>query len=497
MRNITFFKQITNLDKENITFTHVEEVAVWVDGSSKETKIILTLRWKYTTCPCPYCGKKTSKRKDRDLHRAKHNLKHAPYGWDKIIELSLLKRYFRCTDCNKSFFERFNFESTFGNYTTHFEKYVQWNWGFMSGNKITELYQSSNSVIYSILERIDINLLNERWFKLIEELDEIYLWVDEHSFSGHSMVLVITELKTKQVLAILDGITKEILEAWIRKIPIKYQKKIKGFATDMNKGYAVSLNQIIWNPIQSVDKFHLFQEANKVVDEVRQTSIWGLAMNFVRIEDIPTLGKKIGKKLTKDDIANIHKNSKIEGMKKYKESGDMRLKAEQIDKSALYNSKWEKVEYKEITADYFIETWYKKIFLYREKNLSPISKLRLNQIFREFDYLGLMQQAWTLKEDFFDAMDNLDIQEIDRIQKECLESEHYRVQQFGRTLKRWNNGIKGFCEHSTAFFKFTNALTEWINNVCKVAKRVSHGFKTKEMYLKKLVAKFCITKLEF
>jgi hypothetical protein len=30
-----------------------------------------------------------------------------------------------------------------------------------------------------------------------------------------------------------------------------------------------------------------------------------------------------------------------------------------------------------------------------------------------------------------------------------------------------------------------------------VAKRVSHGFKTKEMYLKKLVAKFCITKLEF
>ncbi len=311
------------------------------------------------------------------------------------------------------------------------------------------------------------------------------------------MVLVITELKTKQVLAILDGITKEKLEEWIWKIPIKYHKKIKGFATDMNKGYAVSLNQIIWNPIQSVDKFHLFQEANKVVDEVRQTSIWWLAMNFVRIEDIPTLGKKIGKKLSKEDIARVHRNSKIEGMEKYKKVGDMRLKSEQIDKNALFNSQWEKVEYKEITADYFIETGYRKIFLYREKNLSPISKLRLNQIFREFDYLWLMQQAWTLKEDFMDAMDNLDMLEIERVQKECLESAHYRVQQFGRTIKRWYNGIKGFCEHSTAFFKFTNALTEWINNVCKVAKRVSHGFKTKEMYLKKLVAKFCITKLEF
>ena len=59
------------------------------------------------------------------------------------------------------------------------------------------------------------------------------------------MVLVITELKTKQVLAILDGITKEKLEEWIWKIPPKYHKKIQGFATDMNKGYAASLNQII------------------------------------------------------------------------------------------------------------------------------------------------------------------------------------------------------------------------------------------------------------
>jgi hypothetical protein len=61
-------------------------------------------------------------------------------------------------------------------------------------------------------------------------------------------------------------------------------------------------------------------------------------MNFVRIEDIPTLGKKIGKKLSKEDIARVHRNSKIEGMEKYKKVGDMRLKSEQIDKNALFNS---------------------------------------------------------------------------------------------------------------------------------------------------------------
>ncbi len=77
-----------------------------------------------------------------------------------------------------------------------------------------------------------------------------------------------------------------------------------------------------------------------------------------------------------------------------------------------------------------METGYRRLFFYREKNLSPISKLRLNQIFREFDYLGFMAEAWILKEDFMEAMDDLNITEIDRIMADCLTSEHYRIKQF-------------------------------------------------------------------
>jgi hypothetical protein len=94
-------------------------------------------------------------------------------------------------------------------------------------------------------------------------------------------------------------------------------------------------------------------------------------------------------------------------------------------------------------------------------------------------------------------MDSLDLKEIDRIMNECLESEHYRIKKFWWTLKRWYSWIKWFCEHSTPFFKFTNAFTECFNNLCKVAKRVSHWFKTKDMYFKKLVARFCLKTLDF
>ena len=199
----------------------------------------------------------------------------------------------------------------------------------------------------------------------------------------------------------------------------------------MNKGYAQSLKEILGNPIHSVDKYHLFQEANKVIDEVRQISIWGLRMNFVKVEDIPKLGKKIGKKLTKKDLEKLNQTNKENTvMQKYKEKSVCRLQADQINQDSLINNKGENVPYNEITADYFMETGYRKLFFYREKNLSPISKLRLNQIFREFDYLGFMAEAWTLKEDFMDAMDDLDLKKIDRIMEECLASEHYRIKQF-------------------------------------------------------------------
>ena len=94
-----------------------------------------------------------------------------------------------------------------------------------------------------------------------------------------------------------------------------------------------------------------------------------------------------------------------------------------------------------------------------------------------------------------DAMDNLDLVEIDRIIVHCRASEHYRIKKFAKTLTRWYDWIKWFCDHSTPTFKFTNPFTEWVNNLCKVAKRQSHGFKLKYMYIRKLTARFCYINL--
>ncbi|MDQ7023688.1 MAG: hypothetical protein Q9M97_09435 [Candidatus Gracilibacteria bacterium] len=73
----------------------------------------------------------------------------------------------------------------------------------------------------------------------------------------------------------------------------------------MNKGYANSLGEICGNPIQSVDKMHLFIEANRVVDQVRDISRYTLQMNFIKVEDMAKLGKKCNEKLLLKILKNL------------------------------------------------------------------------------------------------------------------------------------------------------------------------------------------------
>ena len=481
MNNIHIIWKILNLNLRKYKIVNFE--------NPKDDKMIFHVKRKSKTSICPQCWLRTSKRQDLKEYKQKINLKHINISNNILVDIKPIKRYFRCINCNSNFLERFDFESNLWFHTKTFENYVIASFWYISWNQIAKLNQVSASKIYRIIENIDHHKINEVWIKILEELDEIYLWVDEHSFSWNDMILIITELKTRQLIAVLPKITKETLEDWISSLPLKVQTKVKWFATDMNKWYKNSLKNIISNPVSSVDKYHLFQEANRMVDEVRILNSWIIKMNFVKADEIINLGK-IPKKLTKKEIDKINKNSKRNNvMKKYKDKAEQRLNIEKIE-----NKKWEKIEYKEITLDYFLETWYKKLFQTREKNLSSYQKLRLNQIFREFDYNWYLVEAWTIKEDFNDAMDNLDLKEIDRIKKECLKSEHYRIKQFWRTINRWYDWIKWFCENSTESFKFTNAFTEWYNLVCKNLNRQAHWFKLKSNYFKKIFVKSMFNK---
>ena len=76
MFTLTEIRKIANLNHKKVTI--IKPIIL-------DKLIILQIRWKYTTTTCPHCGLKTSKRKDKKLHRQNRLVPHMPYGLDKMI----------------------------------------------------------------------------------------------------------------------------------------------------------------------------------------------------------------------------------------------------------------------------------------------------------------------------------------------------------------------------------------------------------------------------
>lgn len=447
---------------------------------------IFSIKWKNKHVLCPKCWIKNNKRKDLVNYTWKQNLKHIWMSCKQMIELNVTRRYFRCKNCKSCYMEYFSFDTISWLHTFEFQQFViYWRW-HMSWLQIAKDTKCSASKIHQILKKINPLQINKDWLDLMNKLEKIYLGIDEHSFKWKDMILVIVELKEKKPIAVLENTKVETIENWIKSLPENIKKKIVWISTDMNKWYKNIFERQIPKILSTVDKYHLVQEANRMVDEVRQLNVRLLQTKIVKPDEkikywkIPkkVLQTKENKELTEKLKSN-----------KYKPKENNILQEKDILPQDLKNWEWEIIEYKEITLDYFLNTGYRKLFMKKESNLSWIQKLRLRQVFKEFDYKWYMAEAWVAKERLIDALDTLNIIEIVDIMKDCITSEHYRIRAFWRTLKRWMKQLETYCKHSTKEFKFTNAYTESFNWDCKVQKRVSRWFRHKSNYFRKLCAR--------
>ena len=240
---------------------------------------------------CPACKCKTDKRQDRLEHLQKPTWKHIYLSDNRMIELRLVRRYFRCHKCWSHFMEKFDFEVKQWNHTKNFESDVMVERWYMSWCQIARNTQCSPKKIHSILHNIDPEAINKQWLELMKKLEQIFLGIDEHSFHGRDYVLVITEIKERKPLAVLPDNKIETLKKWLKSLPNDIKDKIMWISTDMNKWYK---NVVEWehpNVLSTVDKYHLFQEANRMMDDVRGMNTWLIKMWFVTPDDLLKHGK--------------------------------------------------------------------------------------------------------------------------------------------------------------------------------------------------------------
>jgi len=217
------------------------------------------------TADCPFCGRRT---KYVHQNRYPQIIKHYRIGRRQTF-LVLFKRRFFCKRCNKVFTEE-----VYG-----LEKWQRKTQGL--DEEIIELLKESSFL--GVKRRLGINYQSQvkllkqvmkpfegNWEREIDYPGKFSLGIDEHSFSGHDMVLTITNLTFPRLVSILPDDRQSTLVQFIHNIPKKVKEKINACCIDMSASYAGSIKRSLSSIPIVIDHFHIIQDANKRIDEERR-----------------------------------------------------------------------------------------------------------------------------------------------------------------------------------------------------------------------------------
>lgn len=131
----------------------------------------------------------------------------------------------------------------------------------------------------------------------------------------------------------------------------------------------------------------------------------------------------------------------------------------------------------------------RKILFKGQEKLSDKEKIKLKNLFKQFEKFQSLYQAYFIKEklrDFY-CLKNKSAarKKLDVIIMYCENSESRYMRSFGRTLFRWKENILNYFDNFQ-----TNAFTEGVHTKIKMIKRISFGFRNIDNYIAKVTLAF-------
>ena len=226
--------------------------------NDEKRQIIINARSPKRFTKCPFCSKSTKK-----VHQTSSRLiKHGIVDFS-IVVLNLLVRRFECHHCKKVFTESFkgiDRRRTTVNFRLQLLEWLKRN----SFRYIGQRFNISPSTLVRYLLEMNSDIKID-W----ENIDVTKLGVDEHSFRGKRMIITITDLSNKKLLAILKGDSQFVLEQFINEIPSEYRKKIDESCTDLRSSFRPVLERCLPNAMLTADRFHVETLARRTLDEIR------------------------------------------------------------------------------------------------------------------------------------------------------------------------------------------------------------------------------------
>lgn len=228
--------------------------------------LIISCRDRKKYCPCPYCGRPTKKvnsYRQRLIRHGKIN--------QQTIMLRLRIRQLICRRGHrqKTFVEKIagiDQQRSTANYRLLALGWLQRN----SFNFIGEQFAMSPSTLVKMTNESYENWQID-WHKPPNGRTKI--GIDEHSFRGRDLAITITDLGHHEILDILRNDRQATLKQWLQNIPAVAKDRIREVCIDLKVGYRNIVRTNLPQAAIVVDRFHVEQLANRVLDNIRSVVV--------------------------------------------------------------------------------------------------------------------------------------------------------------------------------------------------------------------------------
>jgi len=229
-----------------------------IEVLDEEKQITVNCRSPRTRAICPLCGQSSNKVHQTSIRKVKHGI----LNYRQII-LSLRVRRFQCKNCGKPFTEYFSGisrDKSSANLKIQMLDWLRQN----SFNFIAKQFNISSSTLVRYLLKMNGNIKID-WAKA----NITKLGIDEHSFRGKYLIITVTDLSNKKLLAILKSDNQSTLAKFIQEIPSEYRDKIDEVCTDLRSSYKPVIERMLPGALLTADRFHVELLARRALDEIR------------------------------------------------------------------------------------------------------------------------------------------------------------------------------------------------------------------------------------
>ena len=208
---------------------------------------------------CPYCG--SGKVYGHGTCKPREVLHTWSNG--RRVYLQVHRHRWKCRDCQHTFTEGRELVRSRSRLTRPAEAEALWQLKDRNFSQVTR----ELGVCYGTLRRRLEREIDEEALGFMQDEDEIYLGIDEHSFRHQELVHTITEVKQRKVVGILRDDRIATLKKFLIKIP---RDKVKEVCIDMKDGLRKAAEAAFPLAKVVVDPFHVIADSNKRMDEARR-----------------------------------------------------------------------------------------------------------------------------------------------------------------------------------------------------------------------------------